>query len=77
MCLAVPGELTSRYDDRGTPMGLVSFGPVVKEACLSLVPDVGVGDWIIVHAGVAITVLDEESAAASLRMMAEMLEDGP
>lgn len=77
MCLAIPGEVVARYDDRGTPMATVAFGPVTKAACVSLVPEVDVGGWVIVHAGVAIAELDEDAAAETIRLMSAMLDDDP
>jgi hydrogenase expression/formation protein HypC len=68
MCLAVPGRVAEIYDDRGTPMGLVDFGGVTKTICLAFTPEVGVGDYAIVHAGFAITVLDEDAAQETLEL---------
>ena len=66
MCLAVPGQVMSRYERDETPMALVDFGGVRKEVCLQYVPDVDVGSWVIVHVGFAIQHLDEESARETL-----------
>lgn len=72
MCLAVPGRIESIYDDRGTRMGKVNFGGVVKEVCLAYLPDSAVGDYTIVHVGFAISRIDEESAQETLRMFASL-----
>lgn len=72
MCLGLPGELIERYEDRGTAMGHVAFGAITKEVCLSLVPDAVVGDHVIVHAGVAIAVLDVETAMETLELFAQI-----
>ena len=66
MCLAVPGKLLSISSSDITRMGTVSFGGVNKEACLAFVPDAKVGDYVLVHAGFAISVVDEEEAALTL-----------
>jgi hydrogenase expression/formation protein HypC len=66
MCLAVPGKLLSVSGSDITRMGTVSFGGVNKEACLAFVPDAKVGDYVLVHAGFAISVVDEEEAAQTL-----------
>jgi hydrogenase expression/formation protein HypC len=66
MCLAVPGKLLSVSGSDITRMGMVSFGGVNKEACLAFVPDAKVGDYVLVHAGFAISVVDEEEAAQTL-----------
>ncbi len=72
MCLGVPGKVTSIRDDRGTTMATVDFGGVTKEVCLAYVPEAQIGDYTIIHAGFAITVLDEASALETLAMMREI-----
>ncbi len=63
MCLAIPGKILSLIDEEDFQrMAKVSFSGVVKEISLALVPDAGVGDYVIVHAGVALNTLDEEEA---------------
>ncbi len=77
MCLAVPGKLLSITGEGETRMGQVSFGGVGKEACLAFVPEAKVGDYVLVHAGFAISVLDEAEAAQTLeyfRQMGELAE---
>jgi hydrogenase expression/formation protein HypC len=59
-------------------MGQISFGGAGKEACLAFVPEAQVGDYVLVHAGFAISLLDEAEAAqtlADLRKMGELDED--
>ena len=77
MCLAVPGRVREVYEAHGTRMGKMDFGGVVKDVCLAYVPDVEVGDYAIVHVGVAISKVDEESALETLKLLAEtgMLEE--
>jgi hydrogenase expression/formation protein HypC len=53
-------------------MATVDFGGVVKTVCLAYVPEVGLGEYVIVHAGFAITQLDEASALETLKMFAEL-----
>ncbi len=55
MCLGVPGKVESVWEAEGTRMAKVDFGGVRKEVCLAYVPDVGVGDYTIVHVGFALT----------------------
>lgn len=63
MCLAIPGELLAiDATDPLMPMGRVSFGGIVKEVCLAYVPEAQVGDFVIVHVGFAISVVDVEQA---------------
>lgn len=67
MCLAIPGEILKITDaDPVTRSGDVSFGGVVKEVSLALVPEATVGDYVIVHAGFALNVLDEDEARTTL-----------
>ncbi|WP_432590350.1 HypC/HybG/HupF family hydrogenase formation chaperone [Streptomyces sp. HD1123-B1] len=68
MCLAVPGRVVGIEERDGTPMARVDFGGVVKDVCLAYLPEIGVGDYAIVHVGFAIQRLDEESALATLRL---------
>lgn len=62
MCLAVPGKVLAIEEGQGLPMGKVSFGGVAKDVCLAYVPEVKVGDYVIVHAGFAISRLNEGEA---------------
>jgi hydrogenase expression/formation protein HypC len=67
MCLAVPGQILSVA--AGDPLmrtARVSFGGMVKEVCLAYVPEAQVGDYVIVHVGFAISVLDESTALRTL-----------
>ena len=66
MCLAVPGRILSLAEVDGVPMAEVDFGGVRKDVCLQYLPDVGVGDYVIVHVGFAIQRLDERSALETL-----------
>jgi hydrogenase expression/formation protein HypC len=72
MCLAVPGQVQEVYEAHGVRTGKVNFGGVVKEVCLAYVPEVAVGDYALVHVGVAISKVDEQSALHSLKLLAEM-----
>ncbi|MEW2399400.1 HypC/HybG/HupF family hydrogenase formation chaperone [Streptomyces sp. NPDC046862] len=72
MCLAVPGRVVGIEDRDGTRMARVDFGGVVKEVCLAYVPDVEVGEYVIVHVGFALQRLDEESARASLELFEQL-----
>jgi hydrogenase expression/formation protein HypC len=72
MCLGIPGRVTAIWGDQGLPSGHVDFGGVVKEVCLAYVPEVRVGEYVIVHVGFAITRVDEEEAHRTLAVLAEM-----
>lgn len=72
MCLAIPGKLIEVYDDHGLRMGRVDYGGTRQSACLATVPDAQVGQYVVVHAGFAISVLDEEEARRSIEILGEM-----
>ena len=72
MCLAVLGKVLEIDDQAAMRMSRIDFGGVVREASLAYVPDVKVGDYVIVHAGFAISQVDEEEAHETLRMLAEI-----
>jgi len=63
MCLGVPGRVVKISDnDDEMKMGTVNFGGVSKEVCLAYVPEVKIGDFVIVHVGFAISIVDENEA---------------
>jgi hydrogenase expression/formation protein HypC len=63
MCLAIPGQILSVEDAEPLARtGRVSFGGVVKEVSLAYVPEAGVGDYVIVHVGFALSTVDEAEA---------------
>ncbi len=72
MCLAVPGKVVEIRDDRGIKMAIVDFDGIRKEICLAYLPETGVGKYVIVHVGFAISELDEESALETLAMFREI-----
>jgi len=68
MCLGVPGKVIATYEADGVRMATIDFGGVRKETCLEYLPDLGIGDYAIVHVGFAISRLDEEAALETLRL---------
>ncbi|HKK29785.1 MAG TPA: HypC/HybG/HupF family hydrogenase formation chaperone [Alphaproteobacteria bacterium] len=71
MCLAVPGRLLEITGQDLERSGRADFGGVMREVSLAFVPETAVGDYVIVHAGVAIARLDEEAAARTFAALAE------
>jgi hydrogenase expression/formation protein HypC len=71
MCLGVPGEVKA-ITEGDLRMGRVAFGGVVKEVCLAYVPEAGVGDFVVVHAGFAISRIDREAASRVFSYLDEM-----
>ena len=72
MCLGIPGKIVEIYERNGTQMGKVDFDGILKEICLTFVPEAELGNYVIVHVGFAITMVDEESAHETLALMGEM-----
>lgn len=76
MCLAVPGRILSTSgDDPLMRVGRVDFGGVLKEINLAYTPEATIGDYVLVHVGFAITVIDEveaEKVFAHLREIGEL-----
>ncbi|MEJ7775518.1 MAG: HypC/HybG/HupF family hydrogenase formation chaperone [Nocardioidaceae bacterium] len=66
MCLAVPGRVISIEERDMTPMAEVDFGGVKKDVCLQYIPDIRIGEYVMVHVGFAIQRMDEESALETL-----------
>jgi hydrogenase expression/formation protein HypC len=63
MCLAVPGKIESiAGEDPLFRIGKVNFGGIVKQINLAYVPEASVGDYVLVHVGFAISVVEEEEA---------------
>lgn len=77
MCLGIPGRVLEVHDDGGLRMATVDFGGIRREVCLACTPGAGVGSYVIVHVGFAITEVDEAEAhrtLAVLRAMADAVE---
>jgi hydrogenase expression/formation protein HypC len=72
MCLGIPGQIVEITPQGLMRMGRVDFGGVVREVCLAYVPEAQLGDYVIVHAGFAISQLDEEEAQETLKLMVEV-----
>ncbi len=79
MCLAVPGQILSITDPHPTQpdgslyrTGKVRFGGIAKDISLAYVPDAQVGDYVIVHVGFALTILDEAEAQQTLQELNQL-----
>jgi len=72
MCLAVPGKVLEIYKEKQPLMGKVDFSGIRKEVCLELVPEVQVGEYVVVHVGFAISIMDEEEATETLKLLDEL-----
>ena len=72
MCLGIPGKVLEVFSLNGLRMAKVEFGGITRDACLEYTPDAAVGDYVIVHVGFAISTVDQEEAARTYRLLAEM-----
>jgi hydrogenase expression/formation protein HypC len=73
MCLAIPGKIESiTGDDPLSRMGKINFGGILKEASLAYVPEVKVGDYVIVHVGFALSKVDEDEAHKVFEYLKQM-----
>lgn len=73
MCLAIPGELIEISDEEALMRtGKVSFGGAVKEVNLACVPEARVGDFVTVHVGLALSVVDREEAERVFEYLREV-----
>ena len=77
MCLAVPGKIVSIDDADATfRNGRVNFGGIVKSVNLSYVPEAKIGDYVVVHVGFALSIVDEKEAQQVFEFLRDMGELG-
>lgn len=74
MCLSIPGKVLEINYDGQIKMGKVDFSGIGKGVCLQYLPDVKVGDYVLVHAGFAISTINEEEAARTMDLFKQMGE---
>ena len=76
MCLGVPGRVNEIYEANGLKMGKVDFGGVKREVCLEYVPEIEIGEYVIVHVGFAINQMSEEEAEETLDLLRQIIDIG-
>ena len=76
MCLGIPGKITETYTEHDVPMGKVDFGGVCKRVCLAHTPQATIGQYVIVHVGFALNVIDEDEAQQIFTYLERMDELG-
>ncbi len=74
MCLAIPGKIIEIYEADGLRMARLDFGGIIKEICLAYVPEAEVGEYALIHVGFAISLMDEEEAQETLKLIKEVAE---
>ncbi|MGO8672459.1 MAG: HypC/HybG/HupF family hydrogenase formation chaperone [Capsulimonadaceae bacterium] len=73
MCLAIPGMIkTISGDDPLTRTGRVSFSGIMKDVCLAYVPEAKVGDYVLVHVGFALDIVDQDEARLVFSYLEQM-----
>jgi hydrogenase expression/formation protein HypC len=72
MCLAIPGKVEQIEVKDGVRLGRVLFGGIARQACLDFVPEAKQGDYVIVHVGFAISVVDKDEAERTYALLESM-----
>jgi hydrogenase expression/formation protein HypC len=72
MCLAIPGKVIEVYEDYGLRMARVDFGGTIRRACLEQLPEAGLGDYVLVHVGFALSRVDPEEAERTYQLLEEL-----
>ena len=76
MCLGVPGKVVETYREHDVLMGKIDFGGVFKRVCLEHVPEVRLGEYVLVHVGFALSRIDEAEANRVFALLAELNQLG-
>lgn len=76
MCLGIPGKVLEIREQDSVPLGKVDFGGIAKDVCLIYVPEVRVGDYVLVHVGFAISRVDEQEAQEIFSYLEQIGEIG-
>ncbi len=72
MCLGIPGKIKEIYIQENTRMGKIDFNGVELEVCLEAVPEAKQGEYVIVHAGFAISTMSESEAKETLDLLEQL-----
>lgn len=72
MCLAIPGKVISIEDENGIRLGRVQFGGITQPVSLDFVPEVAMGDYVMVHVGFAISQVNQSEAERTWQALEEM-----
>ncbi|MBL7013717.1 MAG: HypC/HybG/HupF family hydrogenase formation chaperone [Candidatus Marinimicrobia bacterium] len=74
MCLAIPGKVTEIYSENGIKMGKIDYSGTINTACLEYLPEIKVGQYTLVHAGFALSILNDDEVKKSLDAWEELGE---
>ncbi len=72
MCLAIPGKIIEVYEQGNLRSARVQFGGIVRQVSLDFVPEAGLGDYVMVHVGFAISRVDPFEADRTYKLLQEM-----
>ena len=72
MCLAIPGRILEAVDSGWNRIAKVQFGGVTRQVYLDFVPEAGVGDYVLVHVGFAVSKVDEAEAKRTYELLEQM-----
>lgn len=72
MCLGIPGKVIETYREHDVLMGKIDFSGISKRVCLEHVPEVRPGEYVLVHAGFALSQIDEAEARQVFEFLAGM-----
>lgn len=74
MCLAIPGLVTELFESDGLKMARVDFCGVTRSTCIEYTPTAGVGDYVLVHVGFAINIINEDEAKKTYELLEQLGE---
>jgi hydrogenase expression/formation protein HypC len=72
MCLGIPGRIVETFSDGEVAMAKVDFGGLTKQVCIAHVPAARKGDYVLVHVGFALTLIDEAEAHRTFALLEEL-----
>jgi len=72
MCLAIPGKVIEVFEAQGLRMSRADFGGTIRRVCLEHLPEAGLGDYVLVHVGFALSRIDPEEAERTYRFLEEL-----
>jgi hydrogenase expression/formation protein HypC len=72
MCLAIPGKVIEVFQAQGLRMARADFGGTIRKVCLEHLPEAGLGDYVLVHVGFALSRVDPEEAERTYQFLQEL-----
>jgi hydrogenase expression/formation protein HypC len=69
MCLAIPGKIETIFEADGIKMARINFGGIKRSTCLAYTPDARAGDFVLVHVGFSLSIINEDEAERTYKML--------